>query len=266
MVYPLVRPQPKPVEMIEKVEAAVNIAALLEPLPDYVALPVTSPSSAHEHAGIGVLDSAVERLVDADAARKEGLALHALLQHLGKVDPALWPLVVPKAMPVLLPGAAKRHRIIGDRAISILSRPELAHIFGPNSRAEVPFLLDAWRHGAPTRLAGRIDRLVVDGSSVLVVDYKSDAARARWGRTGATPLSNAIGTLCAGCRSAVPRPYGAGGNPVDGIGIIDGITAGSIGRRHGRLHPSVTQLEDRLDSYQLLDHTDRRFQPQRQTP
>jgi ATP-dependent helicase/nuclease subunit A len=130
----------------------------------------------HEHAGIGVLDSAAERIGDADAARKEGLALHALLQHLGAVDRAIWPVVVPKAMPILLPGTAARHRAIGDRAISILTRPDLAHLFGPDSRAEVPFLLDVLRDGAPTRLAGRIDRLIVDDSHVMVVDYKSDAA------------------------------------------------------------------------------------------
>jgi ATP-dependent helicase/nuclease subunit A len=176
LIYPLVRPAPKPVEAVAKADVAVTAATTLEPLPDYIAMPVTSPSLVHEHAGIGVLDSAAERLVDADAARKEGLALHALLQHLGAVERALWPVVVPKAMPVLLPGAPRRHQAIGDRAVAILSRPDLAHIFAPNSRAEVPFLLDVLRGGEPTRLAGRIDRLIVDDSSVLVVDYKSDAA------------------------------------------------------------------------------------------
>jgi ATP-dependent helicase/nuclease subunit A len=39
----------------------------------------------------------------------------------------------------------------------------------------VPFHLAARRDGVPVRLAGRIDRLVVEKTAVLVVDYKSDA-------------------------------------------------------------------------------------------
>jgi ATP-dependent helicase/nuclease subunit A len=59
--------------------------------------------------------------------------------------------------------------------VSILTRPDLAGLFAPNSRAEVPFLVDANRNGVPIRLAGRIDRLVVDQDKVLLVDYKSDS-------------------------------------------------------------------------------------------
>src|SRR5690606_8556288 len=113
---------------------------------------------------------------DAETARQEGIALHALLQHLGRVDKALWPVVVTKALAALLPDGAEHHERIGARAISILGRPDLAAIFGPRSRAEVPFLIDARRDGEDIRLLGRIDRLVVDDSGVTVVDYKSDAS------------------------------------------------------------------------------------------
>ncbi|NGP16838.1 PD-(D/E)XK nuclease family protein [Devosia aurantiaca] len=51
--------------------------------------------------------------------------------------------------------------------------------FGSDSRAEVPFLFDLLRNGEPVRVSGRIDRLVVDDSKVLVVDYKSDAKAPR---------------------------------------------------------------------------------------
>ena len=176
LIYPAVRPPAKQVQTEAKAPPAINTAALLQPLPPYIAMPVISPSSAHERAGVSVLDSAAERVADADQARKEGLALHALLQHLGKLDPAQWPLVVPKAMAALLPDVPRRHAAVGDKAMSILRRPELAHVFGPNGRAEVPFLLDVDRNGQVSRLAGRIDRLIVDDSHVMVVDYKSDAA------------------------------------------------------------------------------------------
>src|SRR5690606_40196395 len=64
------------------------------------------------------------------------------------------------------------------KAIPILGRPEFGELFGPDSRAEVPFLANALHEGQPVLLAGRIDRLVVTADSVLVVDFKSDAAPA----------------------------------------------------------------------------------------
>ncbi|MDB5563245.1 MAG: hypothetical protein JWN11_2663, partial [Hyphomicrobiales bacterium] len=150
---------------------------------------IVRPSSAFTPADRDrVFETRLEETVDAEAARKEGTALHALLQHLGKVAPAAWPLVIDKAMPVLLPDSPSRHAAIAAKAVSILTHPDLAGLFGPNSRAEVPFLVDANRNGAPIRLAGRIDRLVVDQDKVLVVDYKSDSV---------PPISAA----------AVPRAY-----------------------------------------------------------
>ena len=61
------------------------------------------------------------------------------------------------------------------KAIAILSNPAHAEIFGPDSRAEVPFLVHAIRNGEPVTLAGRIDRLVVTPGRVLIVDFKSDS-------------------------------------------------------------------------------------------
>src|SRR5690606_10779747 len=57
-----------------------------------------------------------------------------------------------------------------------LTRPELAHLYGPDSRGEVPILARGSRNGAPVTIAARIDRLVVEPRRVLIVDYKSDAA------------------------------------------------------------------------------------------
>ncbi len=136
-----------------------------------------TPSMAHGHVTqIAALDSFAEQVRDAALARQEGIALHALLQHLGGIDKALWDEVVPKALMALLPDAADSHARLGAKARSILARPELAFLFGPGSRAEVPFLVDARRDGEDISLAGRIDRLVIDDSGVSLVDYKSDAS------------------------------------------------------------------------------------------
>ncbi|HTM79266.1 MAG TPA: 3'-5' exonuclease, partial [Devosia sp.] len=175
LVYPLSRPAPLPVMGAAMPAPEAGVTAALSPLPPYRGIPIISPSSAHERAGFDVLDTAAARVGDADAARRQGIALHALLEHLPKLDQTLWPMVVRRALPELLPGTPALHQAIGDKAQAILRRPELAALFGAGSRAEVPFLLDIVRDGVPAQLAGRIDRLVVDAHQVLVVDYKSDA-------------------------------------------------------------------------------------------
>ena len=81
-----------------------------------------------------------------------------------------------KALAVLLPGAPQMHDRIARKAVSILTRLDLMHLFGANSRAEVPILARGSRNGAPVLIAGRIDRVVVEPHRVLIVDYKSDAA------------------------------------------------------------------------------------------
>ena len=48
-------------------------------------------------------------------------------------------------------------------------------VFAAERLPEVPFLVKARRNATPIWLAGRMDRIVVTGGKVLVVDYKSDA-------------------------------------------------------------------------------------------
>lgn len=143
-------------------------------------VPVVRPSLAGaEGVPDRVLDTAAEMVRDAEAARQEGVALHALLQHLPRIDPALRGAVAHSAVVALLPDRPDRHAALAGKALSILARPELAPLFGPDSRAEVPFLADATRNGEGVRIAGRIDRLVVTERSVLLVDFKSDADPAK---------------------------------------------------------------------------------------
>jgi ATP-dependent helicase/nuclease subunit A len=160
--------------------AGIASSSLLElpPLPPHRLRRIVRPSRAADDVGdiTRVLETSVERLGDPrdpEAARLEGIALHALLQHLSRIDPAHWDAVSQKALPLLLPG--RDHAGVAVKARSILTRPELAHLFGTDSRGEVPILAQGKRNNAPITIAGRIDRLVVKPGRVLIVDYKSDA-------------------------------------------------------------------------------------------
>jgi ATP-dependent helicase/nuclease subunit A len=156
------------------------IAPLVLPeLPTYRLRRIVRPSTAFADAPPEqALATPAERIGDPrdpEAARAEGIALHALLQHLMKVPQGEWPAVSKKALAVLLPERPQQHEAIARKAHSILTRLDLIHIFGPNSRAEVPILAHGTRNGGPVTIAGRIDRLVVEPGRVLIVDYKSDA-------------------------------------------------------------------------------------------
>lgn len=176
LVYPAHRVAPVPAPLAGDAMDAPEAWRDPPPLPEFAAPPVISPSHAHDGSrDEPALITAAERVRDAETARQSGLALHALLQHLGKVDRTLWPSVIPNALELLLPEHAAERERLALKARSILEKPAFARLFGPGSRAEVPFLLDAMREGEPIRLSGRIDRLVVDDQGVLVVDYKSDA-------------------------------------------------------------------------------------------
>jgi len=159
--------------------ASAGAPLVLPELPAYRLRRIVRPSTAFaETAPEHVLDTPAERLGDPrdpEAARKAGLALHALLQHLTKVPSEAWPAVAAKALAVLLPDAPEEHQQIARKATSILTRLDLMHLFGTNSRAEVPLLARGTRNGAPVLVAGRIDRVVVEPQRVLIVDYKSDA-------------------------------------------------------------------------------------------
>jgi ATP-dependent helicase/nuclease subunit A len=151
----------------------------LPPLPAYKLHRIVRPSRAADDAPdpVRVLETNAERLSDPrdpEAARQEGIALHALLQHLSHIDPIHWDAVSARALPTLLPGSPN-HAAILAKARSILTRPELAELFGPHSRGEIPILAQGTRNKAPITIAGRIDRLVVKPGRVLIVDYKSDA-------------------------------------------------------------------------------------------
>jgi len=153
------------------------VELVLDPVPPPPKIPVIAPSYAAIGTGTAdALATKADMLRDAETARKSGLALHALLQHLGRVPEGERARVAPRALETLLPDMAQDHQVIAKKAQTILNEPAFARLFGADSRAELPFRVAATRRGEPIWLSGRIDRVVVDEEGVLVVDYKSDAS------------------------------------------------------------------------------------------
>jgi len=131
----------------------------------------STAATATDNQDIEVFDKAFETIFDAELARKKGIALHALLEHLTKIKSEKQGEIGLRALEILLPEKPDWHEEIIAKAISILQNKLL---FNENSRAEIPFLIEAKKSGMPIKIAGRIDRVIINKNEVLLVDYKSD--------------------------------------------------------------------------------------------
>ena len=127
---------------------------------------------------------------------------------------SIWASSIARSGPIschkALAGAAARCRGGPSRALPPRRSPSSpglnwrifsARIAAPRCR----FCSMRIRDGQPMRLTGRIDRLVIDDSGVMVIDYKSDASVPRWPGGRAGELSDPARIICVGCRSALPR-------------------------------------------------------------
>lgn len=109
-------------------------------------------------------------------AMARGNALHALLQYLPQYPSADRRAQADMVLPLILPEAPHLHGEIIDKALKILNAEDLAFLFAANSRAEVAIAANMEIDGAPARITGRIDRLIIEDKIVLIVDFKSDQA------------------------------------------------------------------------------------------
>ncbi len=107
-----------------------------------------------------------EPLLDEAAAKARGIALHLLLERLPRVDRAFW----ADHAAALVRDAGLRADVLAEAEV-LLSTPELMPLFASGTLAECA-VTGEW---ADRRMAGTIDRLVLEPDRVLIVDYKSNA-------------------------------------------------------------------------------------------
>jgi ATP-dependent helicase/nuclease subunit A len=107
---------------------------------------------------------------------KRGLLVHRLLELLPNVSPESWPSAAERFLARRAHGLSTEQAAeIRTEVLRILGDPELAALFGPDSRAEVPVvatLIDA--QGRTQGLTGQIDRLLVRERDCVILDYKSN--------------------------------------------------------------------------------------------
>ncbi len=107
---------------------------------------------------------------------KRGLLVHRLLELLPNVPPESWPTAAERFLTRRAHGLAPEQAAeIRAEVLRILEDPELAALFGPESRAEVPVvatLIDS--QGKTQALTGQIDRLLVREGDCVILDYKSN--------------------------------------------------------------------------------------------
>ncbi len=107
-----------------------------------------------------------------------GTLTHALLQYLPEIKPARRRSAAVSYVDRRAPALNKRTRAsIVEEAMAILEHSDFAILFGPKSRAEVSVAAEIPHpsgKGPALRLSGQIDRLVVNGDEVLIVDYKTN--------------------------------------------------------------------------------------------
>ncbi len=116
----------------------------------------------------------------ADEARfLRGTLTHALLEHLPTLPAGRQKAAADAFLLGQAPKLSKAARDgIVTETLAILRDPAFAALFGPESRAEVALSAEIQRPGGgkgpALRLAGKIDRLVRQGDSVLIVDFKTN--------------------------------------------------------------------------------------------
>ena len=114
----------------------------------------------------------------ADAHRfLRGTLTHALLEHLPSLPRERWEAAA--AAFIAARGGQLQESVRRDivrETLAVLGDAALGALFGPDAKAEVGIVAELKRPGgrAPLRIAGKIDRLVRQGSWLLIVDYKTN--------------------------------------------------------------------------------------------
>ena len=111
---------------------------------------------------------------DTEAALRHGRQIHRLLEFLPGYPRADWP-DIARALFAHGEDTASHAEAdaLLDETSKVLEAPDLAHLFAPETLAEVEISAPAGKDGA-SRIHGIIDRLIVGPTRILAVDFKTN--------------------------------------------------------------------------------------------
>ncbi|MER2268021.1 double-strand break repair helicase AddA [Methylobacterium oxalidis] len=166
-------------------DAALSLAAAANPaapppLPAWLRKPVRPETDAAPPLSpSGSLRAAdgqrggERRLADAEA-RRRGVLIHALLEHLPRLDPARRAEAAATFVRARAPGLPEpKRRAIAQAALRLIDEPDLAPLFAREARAEVTLSGRVLAEGAERPVYGRVDRLAVRDGTVWLTDFKT---------------------------------------------------------------------------------------------
>jgi ATP-dependent helicase/nuclease subunit A len=115
------------------------------------------------------------RKIEIGPALERGRAVHRLLEALAPLDAKVWSARANAFAATLMedPDAA---RAAAEEAVRVRADPAFQHLFAGASQGEVSLRgLIPWQ-GREVDLVARVDRIVVEPSRVLIVEFKTDRA------------------------------------------------------------------------------------------
>ena len=113
-------------------------------------------------------------LPEAEALRR-GRQVHLLLEHLPLWPEADWPALASALLATEEATLAAEAEAVLHDAAAVLRAPHLAHLFAPTALAEVGIAAPLPELAGQSVL-GSIDRLLLTPTTVLAIDFKSNAA------------------------------------------------------------------------------------------
>jgi len=137
--------------------------------PDHIAPRLIRPSDAldmPEQTSLSPLSATGDRF-------KRGNVVHALLARLPDIaSDARRDMAIRYA--VAQGFDTKAAAALADETLAVLDDPQFASVFAPSSRAEVAFLAALPELGPGAQVNGRVDRLAVTDTEVLILDFKTN--------------------------------------------------------------------------------------------
>lgn len=109
----------------------------------------------------------------AEAAKMRGTLAHALFAHLPEIAPAEREAAARRFLAARGFGGDDGEALI-HQVQAVLNAPDFADAFAPGSRAEVALMAELPELAPNARIHGRIDRLAVSKTHVLIVDFKTN--------------------------------------------------------------------------------------------